>query len=101
MSLYDGVCTVAKKLERLSGEMTGDRWVYSSSGRNMFVSFDIGRYGPNTGFDANIHKGNEFKIYSSQHKAMYMKVVMIQGRPFHTSSDLPGDLTTSSCGQIS
>ena len=22
-------------------------------------------------------------------------------RPFHTSSDLPGDLTTSSCGQIS
>ena len=79
MSLYDGVCTVAKKLERLSGQMTGDRWVYSSSGRNMFVSFDIGRYGPNTGFEANIHKGNEFKIYSSQHKAMYMKVVMIQG----------------------
>ena len=24
-----------------------------------------------------------------------------RGRPFHTSSELPGDLTTSSCGQIS
>ena len=73
LNLFDGVCDVSKKIDRLSGEMNNmeDKSVYSSSGQNMFISFDIGRYGPNKGFEANIHKGIEFKIFSSQHKAIF------------------------------
>ena len=74
LNLYDGVCDVSNKIDRLSGEMKNmeDKWVYSSSGRNMFISFDIGRYGPNEGFEANIHKGIESKILSSPRIAKFL-----------------------------
>ena len=34
----------------------------SSSGRNMFITFDISETHSNQGFEINIHKGIEFKI---------------------------------------
>ena len=63
--LYDGVCDLARKIDTLTGDMDfmEDRLVLSSSGHNMFVSFDIGSYGPWIGFSAKIHYGIEFKIF--------------------------------------
>ena len=42
----------------------------SSSGRNMFITFDISETYSNQGFEINIHKGIEFKIYLSSSKDM-------------------------------
>ena len=36
-----------------------DKWVYSSTGRFMFVSYSPGILLPNPGFLAKIHYGNE------------------------------------------
>ena len=36
-----------------------DKWVYSSTGRYMFVSYSPGILSPNPGFLAKIHYGNE------------------------------------------
>ena len=38
------------------------------------------------------------KYFENQPEKIY---IWHYGRPFHKSSELPGDLTTSSCGQIS
>ena len=65
LRIYDGVCKSARKIETLTGNMAlmTDKLVKSSTGRNMFVSFDIGIYGPDEGFTAKIHYGIEFKIF--------------------------------------
>ena len=60
VSLYDGTCDETKELETLSGTMfNDDKWVISSSGRHMFVSFIIDFINSYPGFIAKIHYGNE------------------------------------------
>ena len=60
MSLFDGTCDQTKELETLSGRMPNDdKWVISSSGHHMFVSFVIGTFNSWPGFIATIHYGNE------------------------------------------
>ena len=60
--LYDGTCDQTKKLVRLSGKMSNDeKWVYSSSGHHMFVSFIVGITNSRPGFLAKIHYGNKIK----------------------------------------
>ena len=59
VSLYDGTCDQTKELETLTGTMPNDdKWVISSSGRHMFVSFGVYVYSV-PGFIAKIHYGNE------------------------------------------
>ena len=67
--IYDGVCELARKIDTLTGDMDfmEDSLVLSSSGHNMFVSFDVGNYGPWKGFTAKIHYGIEFKIFPTNH----------------------------------
>ena len=69
LRLYDGVCSSARKIETLTGDMAlmSDKLIKSSTGRNMFASFDIGIYGPAPGFTAKIHYGIEFKIFPTNH----------------------------------
>ena len=38
-----------------------DKWVISSSGHHMFVSFSVGDLASKPGFLAKIHYGNEIK----------------------------------------
>ena len=60
--IYDGVCDSTKEIDTLTGTMNiEDKWVLSSSGRHMFIRFDIGLNHPRRGFSANIHYGIEFK----------------------------------------
>ena len=62
MSLYDGTCDQTKELDTLSGTMPNDdKWVISSSGHHMFVSFSISTMSKlsRPGFLAKIHYGNE------------------------------------------
>ena len=64
VSLYDGTCDQTKELETLTRTMSDDdKWVISSSGHHMFVSFSKGLYfglvDPKPGFLANIHYGKE------------------------------------------
>ena len=60
VSLYDGTCDQTKELEILSGIMPNDdKWVLSSLGRHMFVSFSISILNSRPGFTATIHYGNE------------------------------------------
>ena len=42
---------------------TDDKWTFSSSGRHMFIHFDVGVYSPQPGFSAKIHYGIEIKNY--------------------------------------
>ena len=59
VSLYDGTCDQTKELETLSGTMPNDdKWVISSSGHHMFVSFNVWTIS-RPGFIAKIHYGNE------------------------------------------
>ena len=59
VSLYDGICDQTKQLETLAGLMPNDdKWVISSSGNNMFVSFNIWVLTSHPGFTAKIHYGN-------------------------------------------
>ena len=60
LSLYDGTCDHTKELETLAGTMSNDeKWVISSSGHHMFVSFSVGDLVSDPGFLAKIHYGNE------------------------------------------
>ena len=60
VSLYDGTCDQTKELEKLTGTMPNDdKWVISSSGHHMFVSFNVWIIVSNPGFIAKIHYGNE------------------------------------------
>ena len=64
MSLYDGICDKTKKLKTLSGTMpNNDKWVISSSGHHMFISFSKSQYFgvSKPGFLANIHYGKKLK----------------------------------------
>ena len=60
LSLYDGTCDQTKELKTLTG-MKNDKWVISSSGRNMFVNFLVELIAPDYGFSAEIHFGNKNK----------------------------------------
>ena len=61
MSLYDGTCDQTKELETLTGIMSNDdKWVISSSGNHMFVSFNVGMVSK-PGFTATIHHSNDIK----------------------------------------
>ena len=58
LSLYDGICDQTKVLEILSGIMPNDdKWVISSSGNHMFVSFNVDILASRPGFTATIHYG--------------------------------------------
>ena len=58
--LFDGTCDQTKELKRLSGGMpNNDKWVISSSGRHMFVSFKVRNIKSDLGFSAKIHYGNK------------------------------------------
>ncbi len=58
VSLYDGICDETKELKKLTGTMTDDnKWIISSSGRHMFVSFAVGMFFSRPGFLAKIHHG--------------------------------------------
>ena len=60
MSLYDGICDQTKELETLIGIMPNDdKWVISSSGHHMFVSFNVYIFESSPGFLAKIHYGKE------------------------------------------
>ena len=72
MSLYDGICDQTNNLEKLSGAMpNNDKWVISSSGHHMFVSFSDSDYFliSRPGFTAKIHFGNKIKNF----KIVYIK----------------------------
>ena len=58
LSLYDGICDQTKELKTLTG-MKNDKWVISSSGHHMFVSFNVYIFESNPGFLAKIHFGKE------------------------------------------
>ena len=58
LSLYDGTCDQTKELKTLTG-MKNDKWVISSSGHHMFVSFNVYIFESNPGFLAKIHFGKE------------------------------------------
>ena len=71
VSMYDGTCDQTKELETLSGTMSNDdKWIISSSGHHMFVSFTKSQYfwGPKPGFLANIHYGKKLKDIKIVHK---------------------------------
>ena len=61
VSLYDGTCDQTKELKTLTGTMPNDdKWVISSSGHHMFVSFTVVEVViSQPGFLAKIHYGNE------------------------------------------
>ena len=60
VSLYDGTCDQTKELETLTRTMSDDdKWVISSSGHHMFVSFSVSFVESRPGFTAKIHYGNE------------------------------------------
>ena len=42
-----------------------DKWVFSSSGRHMFIRFSVGHMLPHPGFLAKIHYGNEINDIKS------------------------------------
>ena len=58
LSLYDGTCDQTNELKTLTG-MKNDKWVISSSGHHMFVSFNVYIFEPSPGFLAKIHYGKE------------------------------------------
>ena len=60
VTLFDGICDQTKELQTLTGSMSdGVKWLISSSGRYMFVKYQIDTYGSiygsYTGFNAKIH----------------------------------------------
>ena len=58
--LYDGTCDQTKELETFYGIMSNDdKWVISSSGHHMFVSFDTNILESVPGFLAKIHQGKK------------------------------------------
>ena len=60
--MFDGICDQTRELKTISGIMPlDDKWVISSSGRNMFVNFLVELIAPDYGFSAEIHFGNKNK----------------------------------------
>ena len=60
LAFYDGVCDSTRELDVKSGfndiMEEENKWVLSSSGRHMFISFGPG-YESHTGFSAKIYHG--------------------------------------------
>ena len=57
-----------------------DKWVISSSGHHMFVSFNVGPYNSRPGFLAKIHYGNEIiniKICASKTQIYFQPIVQM------------------------
>ena len=72
VSLNDGTCDQTKELKTVAGIMPNDdKWVFSSSGRHMFVSFLVDNLNSWPGFIAKIHYGNEF---NKQHKNLHQNI---------------------------
>ena len=64
VSLYDGTCDQTKELETLSGWMPDDdKWVFSTSGHHMFVSFSVEKFVPYQRFSAKIYQGKKINHY--------------------------------------
>ena len=60
VSLHDGTCDQTKELKTLTGIMPNDdKWVISSSGHHMFVSFNVWLHVSGPGFLAKIHYGKK------------------------------------------
>ena len=60
LSMFDGICDQTRELKTISGKMPLDeKWVISSSGRNMFVDFLVEILNSKPGFSAKIHFGNK------------------------------------------
>ena len=60
VQLFDGMCDQTKELQTLSGSMSSSiKWIISSTGRYVFVRFNIDNLHSSTGFLANIHYGKE------------------------------------------
>ena len=60
LTLFDGACDQTKELETLTGKMPNDdKWVISSSGSHMFVSYLVQNEASRPGFLAQIHYGNK------------------------------------------
>ena len=78
MSLYDGICDKTKKLKTLSGTMpNNDKWVISSSGHHMFISFSVDDLVSKPGFLAKIHYGNEIsdtKFVNQKHRFIFSQL---------------------------
>ena len=71
VSLYDGTCDQTKELETLTRTMSDDdKWVISSSGHHMFVSFSKSQYFlvSKPGFLAKIHYGKKLKYIKIVHQ---------------------------------
>ena len=67
VQLFDGMCDQTKELQTLSGSMSSNiKWIISSTGRYVFVRFNIDNLHSSTGFLANIHYGKE--ILHKQYK---------------------------------
>ena len=61
--LHDGTCDQTKKLKTLTGIMPNDdKWVISSSGHHMFVTFNVRIVESYPGFLAKIYYGTEIEI---------------------------------------
>ena len=59
LNFYDGVCDSTKEFAFKKGIMEEDnKWVLSSSGRHMFISFGPD-FNSHPGFSAKIHHGIE------------------------------------------
>ena len=60
VSFYDGPCDLTKELKTVKDEtmLNDDRWVFSSSGRHMFITFIVDDQNSFPGFIAKIHYGN-------------------------------------------
>ena len=56
------MCDQTKELQTLDGLMSNDdKWIISSSGRHMFVRYNVETGDSSTGFFAKIHYGKEIK----------------------------------------
>ena len=66
LAIFDGVCTDAKLLHTLTGQMgNNDKWSISSSGPNMLIRFDVGimiTMNSYTGFSSKFSYGKDLSI---------------------------------------
>ena len=66
LAIFDGVCTDARLLHTLTGQMgNNDKWSISSSGPNMLIRFDVGimiTMNSYTGFSSKFSYGKEKSI---------------------------------------
>ena len=61
LTVFDGLCDQTKELQRLDTSMSNDvKWIISSSGRYMFVRFEVNTLlSTAKGFLAKIHYGKK------------------------------------------